>query len=789
MDVLAPSDPARVGPYTLLGRLGAGTMGAVFLGRSTGGRTVAVKLIRPDLAGDPGFRARFRAEVAAARAVSGAFTAPVVDADPDAPVPWMATAFVPGISLHDAVAVAGPLPEPALRALTAGIAEALVSVHASGLTHRDLKPANVLLALDGPHVIDFGIARAAEGTALTATGRRLGTPAYMSPEQVMGHPLTPASDVFALGSTIAFAAKGSSLFGDGPEPEVLRRVVRDEPDLTAVPEGLRLTVAACLAKSPEERPAPREVVEFIRRGTGPATAGAWPPAVLMDAIEEAADVMAPGVRAAPAQPPPLPAGGPPPASPSDAVPAGSSSPPPPAARPLARRKLLLGMAGGALALAGGGTALTLALRDPSTKGAGGAKPAVNLEDPARSLDPKVVATPSWTAPLSEALIQVAGDKDTVVAVGSDHVRGFDRTSGRALWGPLGNTADTQYAGTGGDCVAVGNGMAFALGVVRSADKITMTRRLKAIDLATGKVAWTVAAPNTGFQETSVPGILDGLVYVTGTLVGRGGLDFTSGPFIWAVDPATRKIRWEKVIVEDYQDGRSTKARLMLPATGTRLLWATSNSDGSSPKISGLDVNAGGKVRWSQPAPGGNQTIATSFAALRGNWQDAEHCWAGGFFLYLVDRLHAVDPANGQVAWSTPTDAKVTFTAVVADQDGSTVYAAGADYQGHVVVYAFDAGTGAVRWAGSLAFAPSNVGLIAMRCADGHVYVWARGKVWALATADGTGRWTYEFNGSGNAPYAVAIPFWAGGGRVYGTTDKGLVAISATGDKGSAAAGA
>ncbi|MFE7782577.1 serine/threonine-protein kinase [Streptomyces nigrescens] len=258
MEPLDPSDPPRVGPYTLLGRLGSGGMGSVYLGRSAGGRTVAVKLIRPELGGDPKFRARFRAEVSAARAASGAFTAPVVDADPDAAVPWMATAFVPGISLHRAVAIGGPLPETALRALTAGIAEALVTIHAAGLTHRDLKPANVLLALDGPYVIDFGIARAAEGTALTTTGVVLGTPAYMSPEQGKGEPLSPASDMFSLGATLAFAALGASPFGTGRVPDVLKRVVEDEPDLSAVPDGLRLMVAACLAKDPTDRPTPRQ---------------------------------------------------------------------------------------------------------------------------------------------------------------------------------------------------------------------------------------------------------------------------------------------------------------------------------------------------------------------------------------------------------------------------------------------------------------------------------------------------------------------------------------------------
>ncbi|MBT2441953.1 serine/threonine protein kinase, partial [Streptomyces sp. ISL-36] len=298
LEPLQPTDPPRIGPYTLLGRLGAGGMGAVYLGRSSGGRTVAVKLVRPELAADAGFRARFRAEVTSARAASGAFTAPVVDADPDGPVPWMATAYVPGVSLGRAVALGGPLPEHALRALAAGIAEALKSIHAAGLTHRDLKPGNVLLALDGPHIIDFGIARAADGTALTATGMILGTPAYMSPEQATAGEVGPPSDVFSLGATLAFAASGSSPFEGGTPLDVLQRVVREEPDLAAVPDGLRLLVAACLAKAPADRPTPRQVVGYAQQGAAPRTSGPWLPPALTAAIEEAAAVMAPSVAPA-----------------------------------------------------------------------------------------------------------------------------------------------------------------------------------------------------------------------------------------------------------------------------------------------------------------------------------------------------------------------------------------------------------------------------------------------------------------------------------------------------------
>jgi serine/threonine protein kinase len=254
MHDLAPGDPELIGPYRLRGRLGAGGMGRVYLGLSPGGRSVAVKVIRADLAQDAEFLARFRREVAVARTVSGLFTAPVIDADVDGPVPWLATAYVPGPSLADAVSQHGPLPAASVLALARGLAEALSAIHAAGVVHRDLKPANVLLAEDGPRVIDFGISRGVEASALTHTGLVVGSPGFMSPEQAEGREVGPPSDIFSLGAVLAFAATGQGPFGSGSTPALVYRVVHSGPQLDLMPAEVRSLAERCLAKDPALRP-------------------------------------------------------------------------------------------------------------------------------------------------------------------------------------------------------------------------------------------------------------------------------------------------------------------------------------------------------------------------------------------------------------------------------------------------------------------------------------------------------------------------------------------------------
>ncbi|WP_378741689.1 protein kinase [Nocardia brasiliensis] len=287
MRPLGADDPTRIGDYRLLGVLGAGGMGRVYLGRNAGGRTVAVKVIRPDLIGDTEFRVRFRREVSAARRVGGQFTAPVLDADVDADPPWLATGYVAGFSLAEAIEAYGPFTENSLLVLAHGLAEALVAVHAAGLVHRDLKPSNVLLALDGPKVIDFGIARALDDSKLTTTGKVIGSPGFMCPEQVTGDPVGPASDVFALGGVLAFAATGRGPFGAGELVQLLWRVMYEEPRLDEVPDRLRPLIAACLTKDPAARPSPERLIADLT-AFGVPERGGWLPGPALEEVSRRA---------------------------------------------------------------------------------------------------------------------------------------------------------------------------------------------------------------------------------------------------------------------------------------------------------------------------------------------------------------------------------------------------------------------------------------------------------------------------------------------------------------------
>ncbi|GAA4864211.1 serine/threonine-protein kinase [Kitasatospora terrestris] len=331
---LLAEDPAEVGGYRLYARLGAGGMGRVYLSYTPGGRPVALKVVRPEFAEDAEFRRRFAQEVLNARRIHGLYTAQVIDSGLDAEAPWLVTAYVPGPSLQQVVREHGALPVRTVLLLLGGIAEALQAIHGVGVVHRDLKPANVLIAGDGPRVIDFGIARAADATALTGTGFRIGSPAFMAPEQAQGHPVTPATDVFALGALAAYVAGGVPPFGEGPETAVLYRVVHEEPVLDGVPAELRGLLLRCLAKRPEDRPAPAEIIEVAR--AHPAVGGLlrfgddWLPAGVGPELTRRSDLP----HTPPAPLPTAPAGPPPPAIPPTApVTVPVSGPPVPVSGP------------------------------------------------------------------------------------------------------------------------------------------------------------------------------------------------------------------------------------------------------------------------------------------------------------------------------------------------------------------------------------------------------------------------------------------------------------------------
>ncbi|MFF7379805.1 serine/threonine-protein kinase [Streptomyces massasporeus] len=278
---LRREDPRVVGSFKLHRRLGAGGMGVVYLGSDKKGQRVALKVIRPDLAEDQEFRSRFAREVSAARRIRGGCTARLVAADLDADRPWFATQYVPGPSLHDKVAAEGPLGAADVAAVGAALSEGLVAVHEAGVVHRDLKPSNILLSPKGPRIIDFGIAWATGASTLTHVGTAVGSPGFLAPEQVRGAAVTPATDVFSLGATLAYSSMGDSPFGHGSSEVMLYRVVHEEPQLHGVPDALAPLVRACLAKDPEERPSTLQLslrLKEIAARESQDLAGVRPPA-------------------------------------------------------------------------------------------------------------------------------------------------------------------------------------------------------------------------------------------------------------------------------------------------------------------------------------------------------------------------------------------------------------------------------------------------------------------------------------------------------------------------------
>ncbi|WP_083462217.1 protein kinase domain-containing protein [Kitasatospora griseola] len=698
MQPLDGMDPRQVGPYTLVGRLGAGGMGAVYLGRSAGGRAVAVKVVRPELAEDTGFRQRFRQEVAAARRVSGAFTAPVVDADPEAALPWMATAFVPGLSLRQAVERYGPLPVATVRTLAAGLAEALAEVHRAGLIHRDLKPGNVLLALDGPHVIDFGISRAADAEGLTTTGAVIGSAPYMSPEQALGERLTPVGDVFSLGSTVAYAALGRNLFGEGAGAAVLFRIVNTDPDLGELPADLRTLVAACLAKNPAHRPTPRQLVAHVALAGHPADPDGWlPPAVATEVRAVRA------VLTAPPAPPPMPAHAPEPApAPVDR---------PPSHGP--RRRTLLALGGGVLAAGAAGSAYALIDRGRGTpsgkQAAAPVRPSADVPEAVPLWQNRQVTLPCvQLLSLDAAVVGITTRQTWAVVDDGKPKWTLDDTAAGVTFAldPLQPHPVAAFDGHRIQLAATGGAAAPG----------SLATVLLAIDPGDGKVDGRVTLDQPqAIGVTRFAGIRGGIAYVVG--VGQGRRQ--GGSNVWAVDLAGRRTAWfhgEDLLLLE---------AALLPG-GDRILVS------SADRLKALDAT--GAVAWTA----GLQSFGIA---------------AGGGWFLTPDKdgaLTALDPATGRPVWSAPGIAgpRMTGSAFAHGPDDSLLHCLWTDSDGGYSVGALDLKSGTPRRRTPLPPDGPGTGAGAygadLLYADDTLYRIGRDAVvWALDPATGRARWKYS----------------------------------------------
>ncbi|MCX4819861.1 serine/threonine-protein kinase [Streptomyces sp. NBC_01142] len=562
---LASGDPEQVGRYRLAGRLGQGGMGRVYLARSPSGRMVAVKVVRAVLADDPGFRRRFVREVAAARRVTGFFTAAVVDAAPEGRPAWLATEYVPGLSLADALAEHGAWPERSVRQLGAALAEALEAIHRAGVVHRDLKPSNVLLAADGPRVIDFGISVAAEDTLLTETGVVIGTPGFIPPEQLRGEKTGPAADVFALGAVLAYTAAGTGPFGSGAGHAVNYRVMHEEPELGGLPSGLAEVTARCLAKNPDNRPAIPELLKELaqvpgNRPDGQFTEVDWLPGPVADAIVRIQAAPLPDA-AAPAQeeratPEPAPAATPPAAEPSDE---SAVAPPAPSGRNrLTRRRVLVGLAvTAALAIV-----TTTALLNGFGPG----------EDEKPRSAPKVKQL--WSRPLDGGLT-LGAVADGAVYLSSDAggtLRALDARDGSRLWQRQAEGNDTNVtSASGGTLYYISD------------------RSLYAADADSGETRWKAKSILT------VPATLDDAAYSVIL------------SYLMAQDLGTGKILWTYDLGEGAREGEFAVAGSRAYAHGDQELYAVNTGTGkkqwtfeadsaliTTPAVAGSTVYCGGR---------------------------------------------------------------------------------------------------------------------------------------------------------------------------------------------------
>ncbi|SED23127.1 serine/threonine protein kinase [Streptomyces sp. 2231.1] len=716
--------PEYAGHYRLESCLGSGGMGVVHLARSTSGMRLAVKVVHAEFARDPEFRGRFRQEVAAARRVSGAFTAPVVDADPEAERPWMATSFIPGPTLSDQVKRHGPMAPEQLRRLMAGLAEALRDIHRVGVVHRDLKPSNVLLADDGPKVIDFGISRPKDSELRTETGKLIGTPPFMAPEQFRRpREVGPAADIFALGSVMVHAATGRGPFDSDSPYVVAYQVIHDEPDLTGVPESLAPLVVRCLAKEPDERPTPDELMRELRSVAASYDTQAFIPAQRTgdDAGQRAGDTAGPlaGARAGrrdgadgeqrlPAAGAGVPEGG---GRPSRRSLPGRWARRVLPGRPVVRRSLVAAVA---VVLVVGGVCTALLW----PRGADG--PEVK-ETGARAGVPAVRAWRTQPADRGSGIPRCTEGARRLLCFRSGSAYALDAADGTRLWrravgGPDANGAPAL---AGGVLVLPTEG----------------GRRLVGLDPASGRTRWQ--RDQAAGTETRIAG---DMLLVTGTDGAVTGVDGASGRESWH-----RRL-----------PGRGTPA-LTADAGGTLVHAATTSLDGAYTQVTELDAGTG-DTRWTARLRGVLRPVGSDGGALILLSDDSAAA--------VTDAVVRYSPASGTTRRTRLT---VPLTAPQAAVHGRVLHllAAGGSLE------AVDLRTGKRRW--HLETAVSR-GSAPVATAD-HVYVSAPdGRLLAVAARDGRllGQ-TPPRLGAGSGQVAGTLPApLAAGAQVYATAPDGSV---------------
>ncbi|WP_251093841.1 serine/threonine-protein kinase [Streptomyces sp. Caat 7-52] len=734
VDQLTQHDPRRIGPFEVLGRLGAGGMGLVYLARSASGRRVAIKTVRTELAEDQLFRVRFTREVEAARAVSGFYTAAVVDADPRAAVPWLATAYVPAPSLEEIVNECGPLPAQAVRWLAAGVAEALQSIHGAGLVHRDLKPSNVLVVEDGPRVIDFGIASGVSNTRLTMTNVAVGTPAYMSPEQAKdSRSVTGASDVFSLGSMLVFAATGHPPFHGANPVETVFMLLREGPDLTGLPDELRPLIESCMQMEATGRPNPADLQAQLAPhlfGSGSddsGTASAWLPEKAVALIESRR-----GGRTAVA-PAPAPTGGPrsggrqavpppppydPPVPPSGPVPVPVGAPDTGPVR-LAGAPVPIGPgprvadARAAAVKAPPPEAGLVASWSRPRPGPAGADPAVPPVPPA---PPETAAGwRPWRFRMSNDVWGTPSVDGDLVYVTSFEVHALDVATGRRRF----KTRDVAWS------------MAVADGRIHASDGPT----LFALEAREGADLWRLSTDAWVYSLSADRGTV-----VTGT---RGG-----GVQAW--EAASGQKLWE--ITGCQTDFESPEAGPIVH-DGTVYVWQDA-------RLRALEARTG-EERWSYPIGD-----AASCGGVPVRLTPADD---GCVYVSAGSRVLAVEAVTGMVRWHF--EAPAVFLCPPAFAPGPAVTGGGvylADYLG--TVYALDATDGRDRWRIATE-ARSSIEPVLV--AAGHVHVGSGKGLYTLDAVTGTPKWRFQAGGD-----VVGAPAVAEGRIHFGSTDHLLYTLKA-----------